>query len=113
MANQRRVRLVGIATFVELGYLILFGTWFVVTLVRVFSGGGFPGRPLFLAIWLVTVIYVIVAFVLLVVYLRHLNQSPNAPDDKVLWTILLLFLGPVSMSYYWNSFMRPAPATPT
>ena len=67
----------------------------------------FPNRSLFLGVWVATVTYVIVALTLLIVYLPHLSRSRAAPENRVLWTIVLLFFGPIAMSYYWIKFMRP------
>lgn len=108
MVNSQRARLVGIVTFVELVYFVVYGIWFGFTIARLASGTGhLPNRGLFFAVWVTNVIYVIVALALLVFYLRHLNRCDDAPQNKVLWTVLL-FLGPIAMSYYWLHYLRPA-----
>ena len=90
--------------------MIVYGIWCRFTVGRLASGRGqFPNRPLFLAVWLATVTYAVVALALLVVYLRH-SRSDAAPDNNVLWTLLLLSLGPIATSYYWTHFVRPATA---
>lgn len=112
MVSERRRKLVGVITFAELGYVIVYVPWFAFTFGRLAVGSGhFPSRSLFQVVWLATVIYASVALALLVVYLRHLSRSDAAPENKVLWTMLLLLLGPIAMSYYWTHFMRPATAS--
>lgn len=94
MVSDRRQRVVGVVTSVELGYVIVYGIWFAFTLGHLASGPGHSSnRSLFLAVWLATVIYVIVALALTVVYLRHLSRSNAAPENKVLWTRCCYFWG--------------------
>ena len=47
--------------------------------------------------------------VLIVFYLRHLFRDNAAPRSRVLWTILIIFLGAFAMAYYWTVYMRRLP----
>lgn len=47
--------------------------------------------------------------VLAVVYLRYVFRDNAAPRNRVLWTLLIILLGPFAMVYYWTVYMRRLP----
>lgn len=105
--SERQRRFVTAGTLWSSLYVVPYVGFFVFLVVAGITQGRFPVSPTVLVIvWALTALTVLWDVVLLLFYLRHLARSPQAPENKVLWTLFLLIGTQLAMLVYWWRYLR-------
>lgn len=92
-------------------YLVLFATGMVVAVALFVARGEpvFPTPAQIVAVLAVQVLMVLLGIGLVVAYVVDVHRNPafdGASDQRVVWTLLVVFAGPVAMPWYWLRHVR-------
>ena len=110
--HPRRTRwVVGALTVWLPIYMLAFLAFAIFSVTR---GGDEPpgGGGGFAALFAVHVATMVISFVLLAIYAIDIFRNPAVREDRrVMWLVLVLFVGPGAMPVYWWHYMRAPSAS--
>ncbi len=115
-SSRTKKVILGIATFWPIFYAgtaLLFFLWSLFFFVMMSGGWDAPRPPvsdltkqLFYLLYIFLYPTIILIFVLLFIYIKNVYKNEKvSQDERVMWVLILIFLGLISMPVYWYRYI--------